>query len=308
MNYKHLYYFWTVLRTGGIARASEQLHLTPQTLSGQIKQLEDRLGHALLRKAGRGVEPTEAGRLVMRYADEIFALGSSLEEALSAGRDTRRTAVLRVGIADAVPKAVAFHILEPATTLTDSPRLVCHEGGLTGLLGELAVHRLDVVISDVPAPSSLSVCVYTHLLGRTGVTFFAAPQLLESSGWTVSGAQLEFPDCLADMPILLPSSQTALRPRLDAWLRQHALAPSVAAEFDDSALLKAFGREGRGVFAAPAVLAKEIAQQYQVHWLGSSEDLVEEFYAISVERRITHPAMTVITAAARSKLFAPASG
>ena len=305
MNYKHLYYFWTVLRTGGIVRASEQLHLTPQTLSGQIKQLEEWLGHPLLRKAGRGVEPTEAGRLVMRYADEIFALGASLQEALATGRDTRRTAILRVGIADAVPKAVAFHILEPATTLPEPPRLVCHEGGLTSLLGELAVHRLDVVISDVPAPSSLSVRVYTHLLGRTGVAFFAAPQLLGSIGLTTSGAQREFPDCLAGLPILLPSSQTALRPRLDAWLRQHALAPSVAAEFDDSALLKAFGREGRGVFAAPAVLKEEIVQQYQVDWIGSPEDLVEEFYAISVERRITHPALAAITAAARSKLFAP---
>ena len=308
MNYKHLYYFWTVLRTGGIVRASEQLHLTPQTLSGQIKQLEDRLGHALLRKAGRGVEPTEAGRLVMRYADEIFALGASLQEALATGGDTRRTAVLRVGIADAVPKAVAFHILEPATTLPEPPRLVCHEGGLTGLLGELAVHRLDVVISDVPAPSSLSVRVYTHLLGRSGVAFFAAPRLLDSTGWSESLAQRGFPGCLANMPMLLPSSQTALRPRLDAWLRQHGLAPSVAAEFDDSALLKAFGREGRGVFAAPAVLADEIVHQYQVHWLGSPEDLVEEFYAISVERRITHPALAAITAAARGKLFAPTPG
>lgn len=304
MNYKHLHYFWTVLRAGGIVRASEQLHLTPQTLSGQIKQLEERMGQPLLRKVGRGVEPTEAGRLVMRYADDIFALGASLQEALATGRDARRTAALRVGIADSVPKAVAFHVLEPAMALPEPPRLACHEGGLTGLLGELAVHRLDLVVSDVPAPASLSVRVYTHLLGRSGVAFFAAPGLLQATGWTVRRARQAFPACLAGMPLLLPSAQTALRPRLDAWLRQHALAPPVAAEFDDSALLKAFGREGRGVFAAPAVLADEIVQQYQVRWLGTPDDLMEEFYAISVERRITHPAVAAITAAARGKLFA----
>lgn len=308
MNYKHLLYFWTVLRAGGIVRASEQLHLTPQTLSGQIKQLEERIGQPLLRKVGRGVEPTEAGRLVMRYADDIFALGASLQEALAMGRDARRTAVLRVGIADSVPKAVAFHVLEPAMDLPEPPRLVCHEGGLTGLLGELAVHRLDLIVSDVPAPASLSVRVFTHLLGRSGVAFFAAPRLLQATGWTVRRARQDFPACLAGMPLLLPSAQTALRPRLDAWLRQHALAPQVAAEFDDSALLKAFGREGRGVFAAPAVLADEIAQQYQVQWLGTPDDLMEEFYAISVERRITHPAVAAITATARGKLFAARAG
>ncbi|WP_029049918.1 transcriptional activator NhaR [Cupriavidus sp. amp6] len=304
MNYKHLHYFWTVLRAGGIVRASEQLHLTPQTLSGQIKQLEERLGQTLLRKVGRGVEPTDAGRLVMRYADKIFALGASLQEALATGRDARRTAVLRVGIADSVPKAVTFHVLEPAMALPEPPRLACHEGGLTGLLGELAVHRLDLVVSDVPAPASLSVRVYTHLLGRTGVAFFAASRLLQATGWTARRARKAFPACLAGMPLLLPTVHTALRPRLDAWLRQHALAPPVAAEFDDSALLKAFGREGQGVFAAPAVLAEEIAQQYHVVPLGMPLDLMEEFYAISVERRITHPAVAAITAAARGKLFA----
>lgn len=305
MNYKHLHYFWTVLRAGGVVRASEQLHLTPQTLSGQIKQLEQRLGQPLLRKAGRGVEPTDAGRLVMRYADEIFALGASLQEALDSGRDLRRASVLRVGIADALPKAIAFHVLEPAMALPEPPQLVCHEGGMTSLLAELAVHRLDLVLSDVPAPVRLSVKVYTHLLGRTGIAFFAAPQLLKSVGLTPRRAQKDFPACLAQLPLLLPTSASALRPRLDAWLRQQALAPTVAAEFDDSALLKAFGREGQGVFAAPTVLAQEIVQQYQVTLLGHPDDLWEEFYAISVERRISHPAVAAITAAARSKLFAP---
>jgi len=303
MNYKHLHYFWTVLRAGGIVRASEQLHLTPQTLSGQIKQLEERMGQPLLRKVGRGVEPTDAGHLVMRYADDIFALGASLQEALATGRDARRTTVLRVGIADSVPKAVAFHVLEPAMALPEPPRLACHEGGLTGLLGKLAVHRLDLIVSDVPVPVGLSVKAYTHLLGRSGVGFFAAPRLLKAAGLTAQRAKKTFPACLDAMPLLLPSAQTALRPRIDAWLLQQGLAPTVAAEFDDSALLKAFGREGQGVFAAPAVLADEIVQQHQVQWLGTPEDLMEEFYAISVERRITNPGVVAITEAARGRLF-----
>ena len=304
MNYKHLHYFWTVLRLGGIARASEELHLTPQTLSSQIKQLERRFGHPLLRKAGRGVEPTDAGRLVMRYADEIFALGEALNDALASGRDLRRATVLRVGIDDALPKAIAFHVLEPAMALPEPPQMVCHEGGLTSLLADLAVHRLDLVLSDVAAPARLNLKVYTHLLGRTGIAFFAAPRLLQSAGLTARRAQARFPACLAELPMLLSTSASALRPRLDAWLRQHALAPTIAAEFDDSALLKAFGREGRGVFAAPAVLAEEVMQQYQVALVGRSADLWEEFYAISAERRITHPAVAAITTAARGKLFA----
>ena len=179
---------------------------------------------------------------------------------------------------------------------------------LTGLLAELAVHRLDLIVSDVPAPVSLSVRVYTHLLGRSGVAFFAAPRLLKAAGLTAQRARKTFPACLVALPMLLPSAPTALRPRIDAWLSEHGLAPLVAAEFDDSALLKAFGREGRGVFAAPAVLADEIAQQYQVQWLGTPDDLMEEFYAISVERRITHPAVAAITATARGKLFAARAG
>ena len=304
MNYKHLRYFHTVLRAGGLVRASEQLHLTPQTLSGQIKQLEARIGQPLLRKAGRGLEPTDAGRLVARYAAEIFTLGDALQDALSTGHDTRRQSVLRVGIVDSVPKAVAFHVLEPAMALAAPPQLVCHEGGLTTLLAELAVHRLDLIVSDVPAPASLSVRAYTHLLGRTGIEFFAAPQLLRRSGLTIQKVRRDFPACLATLPMLLPTAASALRPRLDAWLGQHGLRPVVAAEFDDSALQKAFGREGQGVFAAPAVLSSEITHQYQVQSLGAPDDLIEEFYAISIERRITDPAVAAITAAARHTLFA----
>jgi LysR family transcriptional regulator, transcriptional activator of nhaA len=306
VNYKHLHYFWTVLRTGSIARAGEQLHLTPQTLSGQIKQLEQRLGLPLLRKAGRGVEPTDAGRLVQRYADEIFALGSALQDALKTGRDGGRAqAMFRVGVTDSVPKSIACHVVEPCLAPPVHARLVCHEGKLTALLAELAVHRLDLVISDVPLPTGLSVKAFTHLLGRTQVSFFGSAALLAREGWTLRRARARFPACLAALPLLMPSAGTALRPRLDAWLRDNGLAPPVAAEFDDGALTKAFGRQGLGVFAGPSVLADEICAQYQVQCLGTAPTLLEEFYALSIERRITHPAVAAITAAARHELFGP---
>jgi len=304
MNYKHLHYFWTVLRTGSIARASEELHLTPQTLSGQIKQLEQRLGKPLLRKVGRGLEPTDAGRMVQRYADEIFAAGAALQDALGTGRDERWQATFRVGVVDSVPKSVASHVLEPCLAQLGGGRLVCHEGKLTALLASLAVHQLDMVVSDVPLPASVSVRAYSHLLGRTGTSFFAAPALLARSGWTLRRARARFAHCLGEMPVLLPGGDAALRARLDGWFRATGITPRVVAEFDDGALTKAFGRQGLGVFTGPAVLAAEIAAQYGVVCLATVDELAEEFYALSPERRITHPAVAAIRNAARHALFA----
>lgn len=303
MNYKHLQYFWTVVRAGGVLRASEQLHLTPQTLSGQIRLLEERVGQRLLRKAGRGVEPTATGRLVMQYADEIFSLGGELEDALRGGREGPPAPLLRIGIADSVPKAVAYHVVEPALRIEPPPRLQCVEGKLPALLGELALRRLELVVSDVPMPGHVNVKAFTHLLGQSRIAFFAAPALLQRAGTTARKARARFPATLGALPLLLPSADSALRARVDAWLRQQAIAPRIAAEFDDTALMKAFGREGRGVFPAPAVLAAEIARQYEVVELGTGADLVEEFYGISAERRITHPAVAAITEAARGELF-----
>lgn len=304
MNYKHLHYFWMVVREGGVLRASEKLHLSPQTLSTQIDQLEERLGRPLLRKVGRGVEPTEAGRMVMQYADEIFTLGRELEDALRDGRDAPRAPVLKVGFVDSVPKAIAYHVLEPALRLQPAPRLVCPEGKLTSLMAELALRRVDLVVSDVPLPGNLGVKAYTHLLGRSAIAFFASDSLTARHGITARQARARFPKCLQLLPILLPGSESALRPRVDAWMRQHGLSPPIAAEFEDTALMKAFGREGLGCFPAPAILASEICRQYQVEQIGAPQDLVEEFYAISVERRITHPGVAAITEAARSELFA----
>jgi LysR family transcriptional regulator, transcriptional activator of nhaA len=304
MNYKHLHYFWTVVRAGGVLRASEQLHLSPQTLSGQIKLLEQRLGRPLLRKSGRAVEPTEAGRMVMQYADEIFTLGREMEDALRGGREAPRTPLLKVGFVDSVPKAIAYHLLEPALRLDPAPRLQCPEGKLASLMAELALRRVDLVISDVPLPGHIGVKAFTHLLGASPIAFFASATLLRVHASSVRKARARFPGCLAGLPMLLPAAESALRPRVDAWLRRHGLSPAIAAEFQDTALMKAFGREGLGVFPAPAVLAREISRQFQVERLGTPEDLVEEFYAISVERRITHPGVAAITEAARIELFA----
>ena len=303
MNYKHLYYFCAVVRAGSIAKASEQLHLTPQTLSSQIKQLEGRLGKPLLRKAGRGLEPTDAGRTVQRYADEIFSLGDAIKHALQSGGEGVWQASLRVGVVDSVPKSIACHLLEPCMPHLANGKLVCQEGKLDALLGDLAIHRLDVVISDVPLPGSLSVKAYTHLLGRTGTTFFAGSEILRRAGSSVKQARATFPACLQALPLLMPSTGTALRPRIDSWLRAKGLSPHSVAEFDDAALSKAFGRQGLGVFAGPTVLEAEIASQYDVAVLGSAGDVIEEFYAISIERRISHPAISAITAAARGELF-----
>ncbi|WBY00319.1 transcriptional activator NhaR [Ramlibacter tataouinensis] len=305
MNYRHLHYFWSVVRAGGVLRAAEQLHLTPQTLSSQIRLLEERVGQPLLRKAGRGVEPTEAGRLALQYAEEIFALGQELEHALRGGREAATPSpVLRVGIADAVPKAIAWHVLEPALRMSPPPRLQCSEGKLTALLAELALRRLELVVSDVPLPGHVGVRAYSHLLGRSAVSFFAAPALLQQAGLTLRGARARFPVLLAELPTLLPGPDSALRPRLDAWMRRQGVLPRVAGEFDDTALMKAFGREGSGVFAAPAVLAREIARQYEVQAIGTAGEVQEEFYGITGERRITQPAIAAITASARQELFA----
>lgn len=303
MNYKHLYYFWTVVRAGGVLRASEQLHLTPQTLSGQINLLEERLGSPLLRKVGRGVEPTGAGRMVMQYADEIFTLGREMEDALRGGRDAPKAPVLKVGFVDSVPKAIAYHVLEPALRLDPPPRLQCPEGKLDSLVAELALRRVDLVISDVPLPGSSGVKAFTHLLGRSGIAFFASEKLLRAEGLSLRQAKARFPACLGALPMLLPGFDSALRPRLDGWMRRHEVAVAVAAEFQDTALMKAFGREGLGVFPAPAVLAGEISRQFEVKVVGTPDDLAEEFYAISIERRITHPGVAAITQAARGELF-----
>lgn len=297
MNFKHLYYFWATAKSGGVMKAGLQLHTTPQTLSGQIKLLEAQLGCALFHKVGRRLELTNEGRVALGYADQIFALGAELEAAVGKARSGQAVRDFRVGIADSVPKAIAYRLLEPALGLPDPIRLICHEGDLHNLLGQIAVHRLDMVIADEPMDKQMSVKAFSHALGTTAMSFFATPALT-----TALKAQ-PFPQCLNGAPMLLQGASSAMRLRLDVWLAEHQLHPRAIGEFDDAALMKAFGGEGRGVFMAPTVLEDETCAQHGVQVLGRTSELVEEFYAISVERRITHPCVAAITQAARTALF-----
>ncbi len=297
MNFKHLHYFWVTAKAGGVMRASEQLHTTPQTLSGQIKLLEDRLGRKLFRKKGRQLELTEDGRVALGYADEIFTLGSALEAAMRERQEgSTRVIDFRVGVVDSVPKSVAYRLLQPAQAMAEPVRLICHEGKFPDLLATLALHRLDLVIADEPLSRQVSVKAFNHALGSSTMSFFCAPSLQPQ----LKG---RFPACLNGVPMLVPNPLSAVGKQLDAWLTRHQLHPRVIGEFDDSALLKAFGREGRGVYLAPALLAEETAAQYGGVVIGSTDEIVEEFFAISVERRISHPCVAAITSAARGTLF-----
>jgi len=297
VNYKHLYYFWATAKAGGVVRASEQLHITPQTLSTQIKLLEGRLGCTLLRKSGRRLELTEDGRTALRYADQIFALGTELEAALGRTLGDEQSLDFRVGIADAVPKSIAYRLLEPALALDRPVRLIGHEGKMPDLLAQLSVHRLDLVIADEPMSRRTSVKAFNHALGTTAMSFFAAPALCNTLG-------ADFPACLDAAPMLIQGRASAMRQRLDLWLSEQGLRPRLIGEFDDAALLKAFGAQGRGVFMSPTVLEDETCVQYGVQVLGRSSELVEEFFAISVERRVTHPCVVAITASARERFLA----
>ncbi|MDO8450208.1 MAG: transcriptional activator NhaR [Rhodoferax sp.] len=296
MNFKHLHYFWVTAKAGGVMRAGEQLHTTPQTLSGQIKLLEDWLGRKLFRKSGRQLELTEDGRLALGYADQIFTLGAELETTLRQARGGQRVLDFRVGVADSVAKSVAYRLLEPALSVNEPVRLICSEGKFPDLLAQLALHRLDLVIADEPMSRRVSVKAFNHPLGSTAMSFFCAPALK-------SRLQGAFPGCLNDMPMLIQGASASVRQQLEGWLTRHQIHPRVIGEFDDGALMTAFGREGRGVFMAPTVLEAETVAQFGVEVIGRTNELVEEFFAVSVERRITHPCVVAITDAARGQLF-----
>jgi LysR family transcriptional regulator, transcriptional activator of nhaA len=287
-NYKHLHYFWAVARAGGISRAAAKLHLTPQTLSGQIKQLEDSLGVALFRTAGKRLELTEAGRVALSYADEIFTLAAELGDALrslpAGGREP-----LRVGIGDAVPKSLVHRLLAPLLAGPEAPRLICREAPLEGLLGELALHRLDVVLSSRALPG-ISVRAYAHLLGESAVGVFAPHALVLPA--------LPFPRCLHGQPMLLPGPDSPLREALLRWLEQVRVVPRVVGEFDDTALMKAFARGGAGCFAAPLAIADEIADSVEAVLVGRLDSVREAYYALSTERRVSHPAVRALIDAA----------
>lgn len=295
LNYKHLHYFWTVAKAGGIARASERLHLTPQTVSGQLSLFETMLGYKLFARVGRRLELSDAGRVLLSYADEIFALGEELESVMHHPTEGLMRQ-FRVGVADAVPKSIAYRLLEPAVRLPEPPFMVCREGKIASLLAELAVHRLDLVIADSAIPATVSIKGFSHLLGESDMTFFAAAQLARKHKGT-------FPQCLDGAPILLPGEDAAVRPRLMQWFDKMRVHPRTVGQFDDGALMKAFGKVGIGFFAAPSVIAEEVRQQYGVVAIGRTGEVTEQFFAISVERLLSHSAVVAISSSARQELF-----
>ncbi|WJW74797.1 transcriptional activator NhaR [Thiohalobacter sp. IOR34] len=300
INYKHLHYFWVVAKAGGIMRASERLNLTPQTISGQLGQLEEQLGEVLFVKVGRNLELTEVGRLVLSYADEIFSLGNELEEMVRTLPDGRPL-VFKVGVADVVPKSIAYRLLAPALQLAEPVRIVCRENALDVLLADLAVHRIDLVIADGPIPAGVKVRGFSHSLGDCGISFLATPALAGTLG-------KDFPANLDGAPLLVPGEMTLVRDRLLQWFDRLRIQPRIVGEFDDSALMKAFGRGGAGVFIAPTPIAAEVEAQYGVVAIGGTEEVRDHFYAISVERRISHPAVAAITETARDWLVPSGTG
>lgn len=295
LNYKHLRYFWMIAKSGSIARASEQLHLTPQSISGQLSEFEAVLGVKLFRRVGRGLELTEVGQRMLGYAEQIFTLGNELIESLREGV-LAQGIPFRVGIADSVPKMIAYRLVVPSLETDTQTKLICREGRLNTLLADLAVHRLDMVIADRPMPDHLNVRGFDHFLGESGISVFGAP-LLRSRHEGV------FPQILDGAPFLMPGSEVALHARLMRWFESERLRPVIIGEFDDSALLKAFGQAGAGFFAAPTAIDGYVERHYEVEVVGRVEVVREQVYAITNERKLTHPIIAAIYQHAQHDIF-----
>ncbi len=296
LNYHHLHYFWVVAREGGLVPAGKVLGVSHPTLSAQIHALERRLGEKLFTKVGRRLVLTDVGRMVFRYADEIFTIGREMLDTVK-GRSGGQPLRLDVGVVDVVPKIVVRRLIQPALELPEPVRVLCRESSYEKLLAELALHSLDIVIADSQVPAGVSVRAFHHLLGETGVSFFGTKTLV---GKLLRG----FPKSLDGAPMLLPLESSTLRRGLDQWFDRNGVKPRIVAEFEDSALLKVFGADGLGIFTAPTVVKDEVCRQYGVALLGHAADVKERFYAISVERRLKNPAVVAICEAARQELFA----
>ncbi|MFL5318989.1 MAG: transcriptional activator NhaR [Myxococcaceae bacterium] len=294
LNYHHLYYFWTVARAGTIAKASEELRLAQPTISSQIKMLEDSLGQKLFERQGRRLVLTDVGRTVLRYADDIFRIGRELQHSVK-GQPTGQKLRLEVGVADVIPKLVAERLLQPALGAVPDLHLRCREGPLPTLLGALAMHELDVVLSDSPITEPVRVKAFNHLLGETGISFFATGPL--------AALKKSFPASLSGASALLPSEGTSLRRGLDSWMETKGIRPNIVGEFDDTALMQAFGARGFGFFAAPTVIEDSVVSQSGATVIGRTDEIRERYYAVSVERRLRHPAVVAMAEAARSELF-----
>lgn len=295
LNYHHLLYFWSVAKEGSIARASEKLHLTQATISAQISAFERTLGEKLFNRVGRRLVLTETGRVAFRYADEIFTLGREFMDTLK-GRPTGQPLRFRVGVADVLPKMVAQRLLEPAFQISQPLRVMCHEGKTDSLLAQLILHELDLVLTDSGVGSAIKVKAFNHLLGECGLSIFAAPKL-------ASQYRRHFPHSLDGAPFLLPTDNTAMRRSLNQWFDEENIRPFIIGEFEDSALLKVFGQLGKGLFAAPSAIDTEVEEQYGVQRVGRLTGIRERFYAISVERKLKHPAVIAICESAKNELF-----
>lgn len=295
LNYNHLYYFWTVACEGSIARAAETLHLTSQTISGQLKLLEEVVGSPLFQRVGRGLALTDTGRMVKQYADEIFTVGAELSQRVRSNQP-QANPVLTVGIVNSIAKLITYRVLEPVLTGSEAVRIVCREADLETLLAELALHRLDLVVSDRPIPVGLGVKAYHHQMGESVIAFFTGKRL-------AARYKRDFPGSLDGAPMLLPTHTTALRRELDDWFERVNVRPHVVAECDDSALLKVFGEAGAGVFPAPLAIAAEVERMYHARLIGQADEVRESYIAISPERRLKHPAVLDLIDRARSQLF-----
>jgi LysR family transcriptional activator of nhaA len=295
LNLKHLRYFWVVASHGSIARAAESMYLTPQTISGQLRELEEQVGAKLFQREGRQLVLTETGRMVFSYADEMFRLGLELQDML-AGRSPGSAITVKVGIAMVVPKLLTYRVLEPVMQMPEPVTLVCHEAPLVDLLADLSVHKLDLVLADSPVNPALNIRAYNHPLGESSISFFATPERAEA-------LSSDFPQSLDGQPMLMPSVGSNLRRSLEGWFEQVDVHPRIVAEFEDRALMKAFGERGSGIFTSPTAVEQDVLDKYGVAVLGRTSDIRERFYVISPERRIKHPAVTAITEAARTRLF-----
>jgi LysR family transcriptional activator of nhaA len=296
LNYHHLLYFWTVAREGSIARACTLLHLTQPTISGQLGILDKTLGVKLFDRVGRNLVLSDAGRVVFRYADDIFALGRELQDTVR-GRPQGRPLRLLVGVANTLPKEIAFRLLEPALGLQEPVQLICDHGTTDALLARLAVNTLDVVLADAPVSPGTKVRAFNHLLGECGVSIMGAPAL-------ANAYRQGFPKSMEGAPFLLPAENTALRRSLEQWFDAEGIRPEVKAEIADPGLLKIFAQNGVGLFAVRDAVERETQKHYHVRLLGRVKSIRERFYAISVERKLKNPAVVALTVAARQKLFA----
>jgi len=296
LNYHHLQYFWVVAREGGISAASQKLRLAPSTLSAQIQQLEDACGHALFHRTGRRLVLTDIGQMALEYADEIFGLGRELMDVFQGRSSDRVTRRIHIGVTDVVPKLVALKLLEPLLSTETKLHIICRHDRTDRLLAELAIHHLDVVITDEPVGPDASVRVFNHQLGECELHVFGKSAL-------ATAVTKQFPISLQEKPFLVPTAGTSTRKRLDDWFESNDIRPRIIGEFDDSALMKEFGQAGAGFFVSPSVIADDIVRQYGVDDVGPLPGLHEKYYVVSTERTLKHPGVVALTNEARNRVF-----